>query len=269
MKSSMQDCASDNTEGSLRRSIDAFSSPWDAPLVPPFPIRFRDIAILTVCYRTDPEAIQRLLPPPLERLGDTVMIHIYRMGDVQYLGCTNECNVMVGAALKTAEGRIEGGYSPWLFLNSDGGLAHGRETHGQPKKLAVVKLEERGDLFVGTVQRNGIDVLTATLPYKGHSASREDMLRHFNFVENINYKVIPHIDGSAAIRQLTARKLEDVAVHECWGGACSVEIRPNAQAPLFKLPVLEMLEGYFWLTEFTLAGGRVIHNYLECEDTRR
>ena len=47
-----------------------FSMPWDAPLVPPFPIEFRNASILTACWRTDPAAIARLLPPPLEPLGD-------------------------------------------------------------------------------------------------------------------------------------------------------------------------------------------------------
>ena len=30
-----------------------FSFPWDAPLVPPFPLGFRDVSILTVAWRTD------------------------------------------------------------------------------------------------------------------------------------------------------------------------------------------------------------------------
>ncbi len=50
-----------------------FTFPWDAPLYPPFPIAFRDVSILTVAWRTDPQAIERLLPPPLERLGDVVL----------------------------------------------------------------------------------------------------------------------------------------------------------------------------------------------------
>jgi acetoacetate decarboxylase len=53
-----------------------------------------------------------------------------------------------------------------LFLSSDIGVAHGRELHGQPKKLGNPKLEFRGDLIVGTLERNGIDVLTGTMPYK-------------------------------------------------------------------------------------------------------
>lgn len=148
-------------------------------------------------------------------------------------------------------------------------LAHGREVHGQPKKLARVSLEARGDLFVGTVERNGIDILTVTMPYKARRASHSDLLRHFDFVENINYKVIPNIDGTPAIRQLTTRRLEEIEVSECWAGPCSVEIRPNAQAPLFRLPVVEPLVGYWWLAEFTLVGGRVVHDYLDLSGSGR
>jgi acetoacetate decarboxylase len=241
---------------------EVFSFPWDAPLVPPFPIEFRNVSILTVSYRTDPAAIERLLPPPLVRVGDTVLIHIYQMRDVDYFGAPNECNVMVGARLVGPDEIIEGGYSTWLFLDSDGGIAHGREVHGQPKKLASVRTELRGDLLVGTVERNGIRVITATMPYKQRRATRQEMLRHFNFVENINFKLIPHIDGRPAIRQLTARSLENFEVLECWGGPCTVELRPNAQAPVFRLPVIEPLTGYYWTTNFTLVGGRVIHDYL-------
>jgi acetoacetate decarboxylase len=41
-----------------------------------------------------------------------------------------------------------------------------------------------------------------------------------------------------------------------------VELRPNAQAPLHRLPVREMLDGYHWRAEFTLVAGLVIHDYL-------
>ena len=184
-----------------------FSFPWDAPLVPPFPIRFRDVSILTLCYRTNPEAIARLLPPPLESTGDVVVVHVYRMPDVDFIGQAHECNVMVGAALDRGDERVAGGYSTALYLDSDAGIAHGREVHGQPKKLARLSLAARGDLIVGEVMRNEIPILTGTLPYKQRAVDPAALRRHFDFTENINYKVIPHIDGSPAIRQLTARRL--------------------------------------------------------------
>jgi acetoacetate decarboxylase len=225
------------------------------------------MSILTAAWRTDPEAIARLLPPPLEPLGDTVLAHIYLMPDTDFVGQAHECNVMVGARYTGAGTRVEGGYSTALYLDSDVGVAHGREVHGQPKKLASLGLETRGDLIVGEVERNGITILTATLPYKQRRADPSALRRYFDFTENINFKLIPHIDGTPAIRQLTARRLADVQVHECWAGPCTVELRPNAQAPVWRLPVLEPLEGFFWRADFTLVAGRVLHDYLKEEST--
>jgi acetoacetate decarboxylase len=239
-----------------------FSFPWDAPLVPSFPIEFRNVSILTVAWRTEPAAIARLLPPPLEPTGDVVLAHIYAMPDVDFIGTAHECNVMFGARLVQPDQTIEGGYSAGLYLDSDAGVAHGREVHGQPKKMAALKLETRGDLIVAEVERNGITILTGTMPYKQRAVEHSRISRHFDFAENINYKLIPHIDGTPAIRQLTARRLTDVRVHECWTGPSTVELRPNAQAPVWRLPVIEPLEGYYWRADFTLVAGRVLHDYL-------
>jgi acetoacetate decarboxylase len=243
-----------------RTPATAWSMPWDAPLVPEFPFSFRDVEVMTLCYRTDLSAVAAILPPPLEAISDRVLIHIYNMRDVQWLGSYGECNVMVGAQLPGSE---RGGYSPHLFLNSDLGLAHGREVHGQPKKLAEPKLEVRKDLLVGTVERNGIDIITGTMGYKQRAGDLADLKKStYDFSVNINYKVIPHIDGSSAIRQLTSRTLANVSISECWTGPCTVELRPNAQAPVHRLPVREMLDGYHWRGSFTLVAGRIIHDYL-------
>lgn len=237
-----------------------FSTPLDAPMVPPFPFRFRNVEIMTVVYRTDPAAIRALLPEPLEPTGDQVMIHVYKMTDTSWLGPYNEVNVMVGAALP---GRAVGSYSPYLFLSSDIGVAHGREVHGQPKKLGAPRLEARGDLIVGVMERNGIDVITATMPYKQVPAEIAELSAVFPFATNINLKAVDHIDGRPAIRQLTSRSLADVTVRECWRGPATVELRPNAQAPVHRLPVREMGLGYHWFCDFTLVPGVVLLDYLE------
>lgn len=240
-----------------------FSTPLDAPLVPKFPFTFRNMNIFTMVYRTDIDAIKALLPEPLVPTGDQVMIHFYQMNDTSWLGPYDEVNVMVGAELP---GQAVGAYSPYLFLSSEVGVAHGRELHGQPKKLGAPRLEFRGDLIVGTLERNGIDVVTGTMPYKQKEADVSELSEVFPFATNINLKAIDHIDGTPAIRQLTSRSLSDVKVSECWRGPCTVELRPNAQAPVHRLPVREMLDGYFWNTEFTLVPGVVLHDYLKGEN---
>ena len=245
------------TEEDIRKG--GFSTPWDAPMIPPFPFRFRNAEIMTLYWRTDPSAMAFLVPPPLKAEGDVACVHIYKMNDTDWLGPYHEVNVMVGADLP---GKAIGAYSPYLFLSSDIGVAHGRELHGQPKKLGKPKLEFRSDLIVGSLERNGIDVLTGTMPYKQTPAQITDLSAIFPFATNLNLKAIDHIDGTPAIRQLTSRQLADVEVTECWRGPCTVELRPNAQAPLHRLPVLEMLDGFYWKATFTLVPGVILHDYL-------
>ena len=38
--------------------------------------------------------------------------------------------------------------------------------------------------------------------------------------------------------------------------------RPNAQAPVFRLPVVEPLETFYWRADFTLVTGEILHDYL-------
>ncbi len=237
-----------------------FSTPWDAPTIPPFPFTFRDVEVLSLVWRTSEAAVARLLPPPLEPTSDVVVAHIYRMNDTEWTGPYGESNVSVGCRLPGTD--IAGSYSPYLFLSSDVGVAHGREVHGQPKKLGQPTIEHRGDLVVGTVARNGIDIITGTMAYKQRRDDLDSLRRHFDFAENINLKAVDHIDGRPAIRQLTARRLGKVVVHECWSGASTVELRPNAQAPVHRLPVVDMLDSFHWRADFTLVPGRIIHDYL-------
>ncbi|WP_027834154.1 acetoacetate decarboxylase [Maritalea myrionectae] len=236
-----------------------FSTPLDAPMVPNFPFTFRNINIFTLVYKTDIDAIGALLPEPLVCTGPEVMIHFYQMNDTSWLGPYNEVNVMVGVELP---GEAVGSYSPYLFLSSDIGVAHGREVHGQPKKFGNPTIEFRQDLIVGKLERNGIDVVTGTMPYKQRPAEISELSDIFPFATNINLKAVDHIDGSPAIRQLTSRSLADVKVSECWRGASTTHLLPNAQAPVHRLPVQEMCDGFFWTAEFTLVPGKVLLDYL-------
>lgn len=246
------------SEDDIRKS--GFSTPWDAPMVPPFPFEFRNAEILTLYWRTDPKAMAFLLPPPLEPVGDIACVHIYKMNDTDWIGPYCEANVMFGARMPNGE---VGAYSPYLVLSSDIGVAHGREVHGQPKKLGQPSLDFRGDLIVGGVERNGIDVITGTMPYKQNRVSAEAIKPHFDFATNLNLKSIDHINGEPAIRQLTSRSLANVTVHEAWSGSCTVELKPNAQLPVFRLPVVEPLQGFYWRADFTLVAGEIIYDYLE------
>jgi len=247
--------------------LGAFSSPIDNPLVPTFPIAFRNVEIVTVIYRTRPEAIRAILPEPLEPVSDYGIVHIYRMNDAEWFGRYHESAVQVECRLSASfslTGRDErGAFSPYLYLEGDGPVSTGREVYGQPKKSGEPSIEVHGDLIVGRVRRNTIDIITATLPYKQQRAQADDLERVVSFATNVNLKIIPHVDGTPAIKQITARTLENVKVYEVWTGPATLELRPNAQAPVYRLPVLEVVTGFYWVADFTLPMGKVWYDYLK------
>jgi acetoacetate decarboxylase len=227
-----------------------------APLVPTFPLRMRNTEILTVAYRTTDEAVAGFLPPQLEPLAPRVIVHLYRMHDAEWFGSYGESAVQI--PVRHAAG--EGVFSPLLFVESDGAVAAGREIYGQPKKGGQIELGPDGDLLVGRLRRNGIDVVTATMPYKQQAAEPAE-LDALGFRTNINLKVIPAVDGSGDdVRQLTAREFDDVVVHEAWKGLGTIELRANAQAPVYLLPVVEVEAAFHWRVDFTLTYGRVLED---------
>jgi acetoacetate decarboxylase len=226
-------------------------TPFGAPLVPRFPLRMRDTEILTVVYRTEAEAADRLLPSPLELLGDLVIVHLYRM--------YGESAVHLPAR-HPASG-TEGAYSPFLFVESDGAIAAGREIYGQPKKHGEIELRSEDGTLVGRLSRDGAPVFTVRTAHRETPGAPEDLERHASFRTNINLKVVPAVDGSgAAVRQLTAREFADVSIREVWKAPAEVEIVANDQAPLHLLPVREVLEAFHWRADFTLVYGRVLED---------
>ena len=240
-------------------ALAAVSTPWDAPLVPEFPFQMRDVRILTALYRTSIEAVSGVLPSPLEPASDIVAVHLYQMNDTDFFGAYEESAVQVDVKLPGTD--VRGAYSPYLFLNSDGATAAGREVYGQPKKFGSPSIRVKQDLIVGTVRRNGVRFLRVTTPYKQRRAEIAEAREMFDFITNINYKVIPASAGGVAIRELTARELSAVTVHECWRAPGTVEISPHAQAPVHRLPVVEMLDAFYWSCDFTLGPARVVHTY--------
>jgi acetoacetate decarboxylase len=141
-------------------------------------------------------------------------------------------------------------------------LSQGREIHGQPKKFGLTTIDVRGDTIVAEISRNGITIARSTTPYKYQKAKIEELSNYFSFRENINHKIIRNIDGSHGINQITSRILSDVVVKECWKGPATLVLEPNVNADVYKLPVLEVLESFYWKADFTLVPGEILVDLL-------
>ena len=233
-------------------------TPFGAPLVPPLPIRLRRTEILTIVHRTDREAADRLIPAPLELAGDLCVVHVYRMHDAEWFGVYCESAWQIPVRMPDGTAAV---YSPFLVLESDGAVAAGREAYGQPKKAGQVSLEPNGDLLVGRVARNGIEIATATMCWKQTPASGGELeaLVAGSGV-NVNLRLRQE-EGDTFSRELVARDFTDVDEHEAWAGPGTLELRANAQAPVYLLPVREAVLALHRVVDLTLAPGRVVHRY--------
>ena len=238
--------------------LDIESTPFGAPLVPPLPIRLRRTEILTIVYRTSRQAAESLLPQPLRLASELCLLHVYHMHDAEWFGVYCESAWQIPVLLPDD---AEAVYSPFLVLGSDGAVAAGREVYGQPKKSGQVRLAPDGDLLVGVVERNGIDVATATMCWKQRAATGSELISLVPGADlNVNLRVRQEEEGVVS-RELVARRFADVVEHEAWTGPGTLELRPNAQLPVHLLAVQEVVLGLHRVVDLTLTPGRVIHRY--------
>jgi len=120
---------------------------------------------LTVIYDTDPELVAAVLPPPLEAVDGRVRI---RVAAVQM-----PVGPAFGAGYVGVRARhegTEGEYPLFMPMTTEQATVGGRETFGEPKKIAQVALERDGASVRGVVSRMGFTpielrgTVTRTLP---------------------------------------------------------------------------------------------------------
>ena len=234
------------------------SSPFGAPLVPVLPIRLRRTEILSVVYRTARAASDSLIPQPLRLASDLCVLHVYHMHDAEWFGDYCESAWQLPVLLPDGTPAV---YSPFLVLESDGAVAAGREAYGQPKKAGEVQLAAHGDLLVGTVRRNGIQIAMATMCWKQRAGSGGELERLVPGADlNVNLRIRQEEEGIVS-RELVTRRFTDVIEHEAWSGGATLELRPNAQLPAYLLAVHEVVLGLHRTIDLTLPPGHVIHRY--------
>ena len=109
--------------------------------------------------------------------------------------------------------------------------------------------------------RNGIDIATATMCFKQEPADPDALERLMpGSALNVNLRVLPEEEGRFR-RELVARVFQDVVVHEAWTGPGTLELRPNAQAPLHLLPVRRIELALHRTVDLTLPPGTIVHRY--------
>ena len=235
----------------------AFAMPLTSPAFPMGPYRFVDREYLVITYETDPEALRRVVPEPLQVEEPIVKYEFIRMPDSTGFGDYTESGQVIPVTFK---GR-KGGYTHCMFLNDHPPIAGGRELWGFPKKLANPVFHTEIDTVVGTLDYGPVRIATATMGYK-HVEADLGAVRASLELPNFLLKIIPHVDGSPRICEIVEYHLEEIVLKGAWTGPGALTLHPHALAPIAELPVRRVISATHILADLTLGLGKVVHDYL-------
>lgn len=234
----------------------AYAMPLTSAAYPKPPYRFYNREFVVITYRTDPAALERVVPAPLLPAEPVVKYEFINMPDSTGLGSYTESGQVIPV---TYNGK-PGGYTHAMYLDSLAGIAAGREVLGFPKVLAKPRLKVHHDSLVGTLDYNGVRIATATMAYKYNQMDLDKARESFE-VPGYLLKIIPHVDGTTRVCELVRYKVSDVVVKGAWTGPASLELHPHCLARVSELPVLEILSAVHMLTDLSLGDGEVVHDY--------
>lgn len=236
----------------------AHSMPMVAPSYPRGPVRFYNRETLTITYRTDPEAMRRVVPEPLEVDEPIVNFEVIHMPDSSGLGNYSES----GQVLRVKYKGETCNYTHMMFLDDLPGITAGRERFGFPKKWGHPKLEIQEDTLVGKLDYGSERVATATMGFK-HAELDHDAVLAGTKTRSFLLKIIPHIDSTLRVCEIVEYKSYDIVLQGAWTGPAALHLVPHALAPLADLPVLEVLGASHVKMDVVLDAVQVVHDYLE------
>ncbi|TFV63498.1 acetoacetate decarboxylase [Geodermatophilus sp. DF01-2] len=234
------------------------TTPIGAPAYPAGRYRFTDREYLNILYRTDAEAMRRLVPEPLTVGDPLVRFEVMRMPDVTGLGSFTES----GQVLQVEHEGQSADYLQWMYVDSLASIASGREISAYPKKLGAPRLYVDSDTLVGTLDYGSLRVATATMGYKHRPMSDEDARAEIGR-PTYALKMLPGYDRRPRILELVRSQITDMTVKGAWTGPARLQLFEHALAPLADLPLREVVSASHILVDLTLGRADCVFDYLQ------
>lgn len=239
----------------VRRQL---TTPLGAPAYPAGgPYRFTNREYLNVYYRTDLEALQRLVPEPLRVTEPLVKFEVMRMPDVTGLGAFTEC----GQVLRVEYDGQPADYLHAMYVDSLASIASGREISAFPKKFGKPSLYVDTDTLVGTLDYGTLRVATATMGFK-HGTLDEAAAREELGQPTYGLKLLPGYDRRQRICELVRSQITRMEIKGAWSGPARLQYFEHVLAPLADLPVREVLSASHILVDLVLGRPELVHDYL-------
>ncbi len=111
----------------------------------------------TALYETDPGLIEQVLPPPLQATDRPVVKVSIATVEIDRPGVPTFGAGTFGVQCRHDD--LVGFYPLLMPMSTEQSVIGGRETFGEPKKLARIALDRDGDEVVGTVARMGTTII--------------------------------------------------------------------------------------------------------------
>lgn len=238
----------------LKQSV---STPLGAGAFPRGPYRFKDREYLNITYRSDAEALRRVVPEPLVIGDPLVRFEVMKMPDVSGLGSYTEC----GLAIVVEFDGERGEYLQAMYVDSHPAIASGREVSAYPKKLGAPRLFVDSDTLVGTLDYGSLRVAVATMGYK-HQTLDADAAKAEIGVPTFMLKLMSGYDRKPRICELVRTQISDITVSGAWRAPARLQLFEHVLAPLADFPVREIVAASHIVADLSLAPARVVHDYL-------
>jgi acetoacetate decarboxylase len=234
------------------------TTPLGAPAYPPRRYRFTGREYLNILYRTDAEAMRRVVPEPLTVGDPLVKFEVMSMPDVSGLGSFTES----GQVLQVQYEGESADYLHAMYVDSVASITSGREISAFPKKGGTPSLYVDSDTLVGTLDYGTLRVATATMGYKHAPMSDEDAIAEIGR-PTFGLKMLPGYDRQPRILELVRSQITDITIRGAWTGPARLQLFEHALAPLADLPVREIVSASHILTDLMLGRASLVFDYLK------
>jgi len=227
--------------------------------------------ILSVVFKADRDALNALIPAPLEPLDEpygivrvSELLNDHGAGDkwlenepewVQY----NEAVICIPASYKG----VVGNYDPYLWVDNHACAAGGREIYGLPKKMAKVHLSRfypsdpigPGKKLTGTMEGLSRRLITASVKIE-KEATPADLPKVETFYA---YRVLPDPEEDRAeIEQLLEFRLKNYKYTKLYSGEGAVSFGDSPNEELIALTPTEIIGGFYMEVDWLLPWPEIL-----------
>ena len=244
-----------------QQAPDGYSMPGFSPYYGPPPVHFRGNRIVSVMFRTTPEALLALLPKPLQpNPFQLAFVYVGRLSIVGAGGGSFEY-LEAGIGIPASLGVAHENFAVCLYLNEAMPIVAGREIWGWPKKDAKITLTEKNGAISGRVERLGslLIELDARLAEKTGPAPAQPELPW------LLQKIVPAVRQGAPpeVQQLVVVRNVDIRNTERWNCTASLKLDSGPEDKLGAIPVLQIVGAQLSVGDFTMGYGDVLYDYLK------